>query len=87
MRTIASLFLATFLLVLTAPVADAAVPRLRQRPDKGLIGYCVLIKMALKKGESVTPSADNQDRFDLSISMLTKASALCDAMLDTSDTE
>ncbi len=46
----------------------------------GMMGYCMQIKEALKKGQSVTPSAANADKFNLSIDFLTKANALCEAM-------
>jgi hypothetical protein len=49
-------------------------------PQKGLFGYCTLINIALKLSESVMPSQENQNRFDLTVDLLKKASALCGAM-------
>lgn len=46
----------------------------------GMMGYCMQIKVALQKGQSITPSAANADKFNLSIDFLTKANALCEAM-------
>ncbi len=47
---------------------------------KGGGEYCQMIKAALKKGTSMTPPANDADKFNLTIDLLTKASALCDAM-------
>lgn len=82
MRTTSSLLLVSLLLSVTVPFAEAAPTRVPAQ--KGLAEYCMWIKLALKKGESVQPSPENENKFALSIDMLTKGSALCDAMLATS---
>jgi hypothetical protein len=74
-----SILLVSLLLTVAAPFAEAAPTRVPTQ--KGMVEYCLLIKLALKKAETVKPSAENQSKFALSIDMLTKANALCDAML------
>jgi hypothetical protein len=76
-----SILLVSLLLTVAAPFAEAAPTRVPTQ--KGMVEYCLLIKLALKKAETVKPSAENQSKFALSIDMLTKANALCDAMLGT----
>lgn len=82
MRTSSSLLLLSLLLSVAAPLVEAA-PASRVPVQKGMVAYCTWIKLALKKGETVKPSTENQDKFSLSMDVLTKANALCDAMLTT----
>lgn len=46
-----------------------------------LKNYCKDIAKLLKGAQSITPAAEKQAQFDMSVDMLTKANALCASML------
>lgn len=47
-----------------------------------LKNYCKGIAKLLKDAELITPTAEQQSKFDLSVDVIAKANALCKAMLD-----
>ncbi len=44
--------------------------------------YCKDIAKLLKRAQSVTPTATQETKFNMTVDMLTKADALCAAMLE-----
>jgi hypothetical protein len=67
--------------MLSAPSPTTTSSVDTQKIQQGMVGYCFLIRAALNKSIDVVPSEQNQDKFNLSVDVITKTDALCGAML------